>query len=151
MPPTFTRSLANRLDSLSPLHVKEAENGERIEKGIVYLAPGDRHMTLIKKGAFTHIRLSFEPRDTLYKPSVDIMMNSVADFYIGSTLGVIMTGMGHDGLDGLQKIKSQGGIVIAQNEETCIVYGMPRAAIEAKITDKIAPIDRIAFDIVSYF
>jgi len=151
MPPTFTASLANRLDSLSHLHVKEAEAGERIESGVVYIAPGDRHMTLARLGANTSIKLSTEPSDTLYRPSVDIMMNSVADFYVGSTMGVIMTGMGNDGIVGLKKIKGAGGVVIAQNEDTCVVYGMPRAAVDAKIADRIAPVERIANDIVSYF
>ncbi len=151
MPPTFTKSLANRLNGLSPLQVKEAENGERAEKGIVYIAPGDKHMTLTRRGVENIIRLSNEPADTLYKPSVDIMMDSVADHFVGTTMGVIMTGMGHDGVEGLKKIKKAGGVVIAQNEETCVVYGMPRAAVEARITDRVSPIDRIALDIVSYF
>jgi two-component system chemotaxis response regulator CheB len=151
MPPTFTKSLANRLDGLSKLSVKEAETGDRLEKGIVYIAPGDRHMTLDKQGIHHRIHLSTEPSDTLYKPSVDIMMISVAGRYGGTTLGVIMTGMGRDGLEGLKKIRQQGGIIIAQDEESCVVYGMPRAAAEAKITDRISPVERIAADIVSYF
>jgi two-component system chemotaxis response regulator CheB len=151
MPPTFTKSLANRLNGLSPLQVKEAENGERAEKGIVYIAPGDKHMTLARKGVENLIRLSDEPAGVPYKPSVDIMMDSVADHFVGTTMGVIMTGMGHDGVEALKKIKKAGGVVIAQNEETCVVYGMPRAAVEAHITDRISPIDRIASDIVSYF
>lgn len=151
MPPTFTKSLANRLNGLSELSVKEAENGERIEAGMVYIAPGDRHMTLEKRGVNHYIRLSTEPSDTLYKPSVDVMMNSVVEFYGGTTLGVIMTGMGHDGLEGLKKIKAKGGIIIAQDEASCVVYGMPRAAVEAGITDRIAPVDHIAREMVNCF
>ncbi len=151
MPPTFTKSLANRLNGLSPLQVKEAENGELAEKGIVYIAPGDKHMTLTRTGVENFIRLSDEPAGVLYRPSVDIMMDSVADHFVGTTMGVIMTGMGHDGVEALKKIKKAGGVVIAQNEETCVVYGMPRAAVEARITDRVSPIDRIASDIVSYF
>lgn len=151
MPPTFTASLANRLNNSSALQVKEAEHGERIERGMVFIAPGDKHMTIKKQGATSYINLSNEPSDTLYKPCVDIMMNSVEDFYHGSTLGVIMTGMGNDGIVALRRIKDHGGIIIAQSEESCVVYGMPRAAVEAGITDKITPIERIANDIVSYF
>jgi two-component system, chemotaxis family, protein-glutamate methylesterase/glutaminase len=151
MPPTFTQSLANRLNGLSQLSVKEAENGERIEVGMVYIAPGDRHMTIEKRGIHHHIRLSVEPSDTLYKPSVDVMMNSVVEFYGGTTLGVIMTGMGHDGLEGLKKIKAKGGIIIAQDEASCVVYGMPRAAVEAGITDRVSPVDRIAQEMVNCF
>lgn len=151
MPPTFTKSLANRLNGLSHLEVKEAENGDRIERGMVYIAPGNKHMTVRKDSGSHYIKLSDEPADTLYKPSVDIMMNSVEDFYRGSTLGVIMTGMGSDGINALKRIKSEGGVIIAQNEESCVVYGMPRAAVDAGIADKITPVERIAHDIVSYF
>ncbi|MEZ5359459.1 MAG: chemotaxis response regulator protein-glutamate methylesterase [Candidatus Zixiibacteriota bacterium] len=151
MPPTFTASLANRLNNSSALQVKEAEHGERIERGLVYIAPGDKHMTVNKMGAYSTIKLSNEPHDTLYKPCVDIMMNSVEDHYRGSTLGVIMTGMGSDGAIALKRIKADGGIVIAQNEDTCVVYGMPRAVVEAGIADRISPIERIANDIVSFF
>ncbi|MCK5127736.1 MAG: chemotaxis response regulator protein-glutamate methylesterase [candidate division Zixibacteria bacterium] len=151
MPPTFTKSLANRLNGLSALEVKEAEHGDRIERGHVYIAPGDKHMTVQKQGSTHIIKLSDEPSETLYKPSVDIMMNSVEDNYKGSTLGVIMTGMGNDGVNALQRIKDSGGSIIAQNEDTCVVYGMPRAAVDAGIADKVSPVEYIARDIVSYF
>lgn len=151
MPPTFTASLARRLDGLSQIQVKEAEPGEDIQRGVVYIAPGDRHMTIKKRVGISRINLSTEPDDTLYKPSVDILMSSVAEQYHGNTLAIIMTGMGKDGVIGLKKIKASGGLVIAQNEETCVVYGMPRAAIDAGITDAISPIERIAADMVSCF
>lgn len=151
MPPTFTKSLARRLDGLSLLQVKEAEPGETIQRGVVYIAPGDRHMTVSKRGAQSCITLSREPEDTLYKPSVDIMMNSIVDQFRGNTLAIIMTGMGKDGVEGLKKVKASGGIIIAQDEETCVVYGMPRAAVDAGITDAISPVERIAADMVSCF
>ncbi len=151
MPPTFTASLANRLNSFSALTVKEAENGDRVERGTVFIAPGDKHMTLKKNGAASYIHLSNEPTSTLYRPCVDIMMNSVEDHYKGATLGVIMTGMGSDGVVALKRIKQQGGVVIAQNEDSCVVYGMPRAAVDAGIADKITPVERIANEIVNYF
>jgi two-component system chemotaxis response regulator CheB len=151
MPATFTKSLANRLDNLSELQVKEAEGGEFLQSGIVYIAPGDKHMTVNRNGARHAIKLSEEPSDTLYKPSVDVMMNSVEDNYRGMTMGVIMTGMGHDGLIAAKRVKESGGIMIAQDEKTCVVYGMPRAIVEAGIADRISPIERMAPDIVSYF
>lgn len=151
MPATFTKSLANRLDNLSALQVKEAEGGESLQNGMVYIAPGDKHMMVRRNGARHAIKLSNEPSDTLYKPSVDVMMNSVEDNYRGTTMGVIMTGMGHDGLVAAKRVKKSGGIMIAQDEKTCVVYGMPRAIVEAGIADRISPIDRIAPDIVSYF
>ncbi|MEE9441155.1 MAG: chemotaxis response regulator protein-glutamate methylesterase [candidate division Zixibacteria bacterium] len=151
MPPMFTKTLANRLNGLSALQVKEAEGGESLQGGMVYIAPGDKHMIVNRSGARHAIKLSNEPADTLYKPSVDIMMNSVEDNYRGTAMGVIMTGMGHDGLMAAKRVKKSGGIMIAQDENTCIVYGMPRAVIEAGIVDRISPIERIAADIVSYF
>lgn len=151
MPPTFTQSLANRLNGLSAVQVKEAEHGEKAERGIVYISPGDRHMTIVHQSGDFQIRLSVEPSASLYRPSVDVMMNSVAASCGSASMGVIMTGMGHDGLDGLKLLKEKGGVVVAQNEESCIVYGMPRAVIEAGIADKISSLERIAFDIVNYF
>ncbi len=151
MPPTFTRSLANRLDGMSNLKVKEAEHGEPIVAGCVYIAPGDKHMKAHKWGKNTEIKLDNEPSDTLHKPSVDVMMNSVAETYGGQSVGVIMTGMGSDGVEGIANMKGKGAQVIAQNEQSCVVYGMPRAVVERKLADKISPIERIASDIVSYF
>ena len=97
------------------------------------------------------IKISDEPSKTLYKPSVDVMMMSVNENYRGSTMGVIMTGMGHDGLEAAQNIKKSGGIILAQDESSCVVYGMPRAVIEARIVDRVSPIERLASDIVSFF
>jgi two-component system chemotaxis response regulator CheB len=92
-----------------------------------------------------------QPADAIYKPCVDVLMNSVAVQFGGRTMGVMLTGMGSNGVIGAQEIKRQGGVMIAQNEETCVVYGMPRAVIEAKITDHIASIDNIANEIAAYF
>ncbi len=151
MPPNFTKSLAQRLDSISPLHVKEAEHGEPVVPGVVYIAPGDRHLTVRKWGKNSEVQLADEPSDLLHKPSVDVLMSSVADIYRGRTLGVIMTGMGHDGINGLRKIKSMGGKVIAQNENSCVVYGMPRAAVEEGLADRIVPVESIANEIIGFF
>ena len=151
MPAAFTTSLAQRLDSQSQVTVREAENGEPLQHGVVYIAPGGMQMTVSGKAGRPRITVSQYPEDTLYKPCVDVMMNSIADVFSKSSMGVILTGMGNNGLAGMQKIKSSGGVLISQNEETCIVYGMPRAVQEAGIIDHVAPIDRIASEISSYF
>ena len=145
MPPKFTKSLADRLNGLSQLEVKEAEDGETVKNGVVYLAPGGFHMTVSKNsGPLGKIVISDEPKTTLHRPSVDVMMNSVVDFYGKNTLGVIMTGMGKDGLEGIKKLKSLGGYTLAQDEKTCVVYGMPKAVVEAGLADVIAPLENIS-------
>ncbi len=151
MPPTFTKSLADRLNSLSQVTVIEASGGERIEPGCVYIAPGGRHMTVRRSGASGIVAVTDSPSDTLYKPCVDVLLNSVAQAYGRTTLGVMLTGMGTNGVNGARLIRSQGGVLIAQNEESCVVYGMPRAVIEADLANHIQPIERIASEIVSYF
>ncbi len=144
MPPKFTKSLADRLNSMSKLNVKEAENGERVENGTVYIAPGGYHMTITKNGFnSSHINISEEPGYTLHRPSVDVMMNSVINTYGKYTLGVIMTGMGKDGFEAIKNLKSLGGYSIAQDEQTCIVYGMPKAIVDAGLADNILPLEKI--------
>ncbi len=144
MPPKFTQSLAERLNGLSPLKVKEAEHGEIVEGGTVYIAPGGFHMKVKRslRGEII-IDISDQPSDSLHKPSVDVMIKSVFEIYGKHTMGVIMTGMGRDGLEGIKDIKSAGGYCIAQNEETCVVYGMPKAIVDAGIADVIAPLEKI--------
>ncbi len=151
MPQTFTKSLAERLDGMSLLNVREAINGEPAEAGTVLIAPGGKHMTVKKRGARVYVEVSPYPADTLYHPCVDILMNSVADVCGVAGMGVILTGMGSNGVVGLKKLKDKGGVVIAQNEQTCIVYGMPRAVIEAKLADHVASLDDIAVEVISYF
>ncbi len=151
MPPMFTKSLADRLNSLSEVTVREAQDGDPVEAGVVLIAPGGQHMTAKRQGARIFVSVSKEPASTLYKPCVDVTMNSVAEIYGSSTLGVILTGMGSNGVTGFQNVKQRGGVIIAQNEQTCVVYGMPRAVIEAGIADHIVPIDDVAAEIVSFF
>ena len=144
MPPKFTKSLAERLNGLSELKVKEAEDNEAVQNGVVYIAPGGFHMTLIKSAAGTpRISINEQPADTLHRPSVDVMMNSVIEVYGKNTLGIIMTGMGRDGFEAVKKLKGLGGYCIAQDEESCVVYGMPRAVIEAGLADVISPLEKI--------
>jgi two-component system chemotaxis response regulator CheB len=117
---------------------------------VVLVSPGGRQTRVKRRGVtnFT-IEISDDPPDSLYKPAIDIMMSSVAEAYPGRSLGVILTGMGHDGLEGMTLIRDKGGKTLVQDEASCIVYGMPKAVIEAGIADKIAPIDLIAGEIVN--
>ncbi len=145
MPPKFTKSLAERLNGMSALEVKEAEADEVVRNGVVYIAPGGFHMTVKKNlGGQTVIKISEEPSTTLHRPSVDVMINSVVEIYGKHTLGVIMTGMGKDGYEGIKEIKRLGGYCMAQDEESCVVYGMPKAIVDAGFADAIAPLNKIS-------
>jgi len=149
MPPNFTKPFAERLDQLSHLSVKEAEEGETIKPGIVYIAPGRGHMRLKRRGIETLVNISDDKEEFIYRPSVDALMLSVADCFPGRSLGVILTGMGNDGAKGCKKIKENGGRIFAQNEESCVVYGMPRAVIEAGIADKVVSLEEMAGEIIN--
>ncbi len=148
MPAGFTKSLAERLDSISAIGVKEAENDEIIKPGQVYIAPGNYHMRVQPTpGAGKKIVLSQEPPVGNHRPAVNVLFDSVAQF--GSDLvSVIMTGMGSDGCEGMKKIKAKGGYSIAQDESSCVVYGMPKAVVDAGLADEIRPLNKIAEAIV---
>lgn len=150
MPPKFTKSLAERLDNMSEIKVKEAEHGEVIRPGCVYIAPGGLHMLLKKNHSNLHVLLTEKPLDTPHKPSVDVMLNSVVNIYGSQTLSVIMTGMGKDGLIGSKEVYRKNGKVLAENEDSCVVYGMPRAVVDAGITDRVIRADGIAEAIIDY-
>jgi len=145
MPPKFTKSLAERLNGLSEVDVKEAEDKEIVRGGVVYIAPGGSHMTVNKtNNNQSMISISDTPSDTLHRPSVDIMMNSVIKVYNKYALGVIMTGMGRDGADAIKELKMIGGYSIAQDEDSCVVYGMPKAVVDAGYADLVLPLDSIS-------
>jgi two-component system, chemotaxis family, protein-glutamate methylesterase/glutaminase len=144
MPPHFTRTLAERLNSISNVFVKEAEQGEPMEPGKVLFAPGGKQMTFCNSSPHITVEVSDKPIDILYRPSVDLMMTSAAVTYNSPLLGIIMTGMGKDGTEGLKLIKSKGGYVVAQDEESCVVYGMPRAALEEGVVDTMLSLDDIS-------
>jgi two-component system chemotaxis response regulator CheB len=144
MPPHFTKSLAERLNNLSKVYVKEAEHGEIFEPGKVLIAPGGKQMTFCNDGPYVRAEISDEPLNELYRPSADIMMKSASATFRGPLLGLIMTGMGKDGVEGLKCIKSKGGYVIAQDEESCIVYGMPQAALEEGVVDSMVSPEKIS-------
>ncbi len=139
MPPGFTKALAERLDKISKLHVKEAENGEKLEKYTVYVAPGDYHMEIRNQ----RVVLRKGERIWGQRPAADPLFFSIAEEYGKFSLGVVMTGMGRDGASGLKKIKEKGGRTIAQNKETCVVFGMPRVAIEEGSVDLVVPLEEI--------
>ena len=148
MPPGFTKSLADRLNSISEISVKEAENDEIIRPGQVYIAPGNYHLRIVPASANERkIVLSQEPPVGNHRPAVNVMFDSAARF--GKDLvSVIMTGMGCDGCEGMKKIKATGGYSIAQDENTCVVYGMPKAVVDAGLADEVRPLDKIAEAIV---
>ena len=148
MPAGFTKSLAERLNSISEIKVKEAEQDEIIRAGQVYIAPGDYHLRIAPAGGGERkIVLSQEPRVGNLRPTVNYMFDSAAQF--GKDLvSVIMTGMGSDGCEGMKKVKATGGYSIAQDESSCVVYGMPKAVVDAGLADEIRPLNKIAEAIV---
>ncbi len=152
MPPGFTKSLAERLNSLSALNVKEGEHDEIIKPGYAYIAPGDYHMEIKSMpGDVLGIKLSKDPPVGGHRPAVNVMMNSIAKTRFPSVIGVIMTGMGSDGKEGVSNLKeSNNGIIISQDEESCVVYGMPKAAVSTGIVDEVVPLKEIAEVIVKY-
>ena len=148
MPPGFTKSFAMRLDRISQLNVKEAEDGETVYENWAYVAPGDYHMEVVSRLGKPVIKLYKGPKIHGVRPAADPMMKSVAKLFGRKTVGVVMTGMGRDGAEGLAEIKRRGGITIAQDKETSIIFGMPKAAIELGVVDYVVPLDKIADTIV---
>lgn len=150
MPAGFTKSLAQRLDKLTPLKVKEAEDGEEIKKNHIYIAPGDFHMEVELKNCKLFINLHQGPLVTGHRPSVDALFTSVAQLNFKKIVGVIMTGMGQDGTKGISQLKKvQNCYTIAEAEETCVVFGMPKSAIEAGVIDKVVPLHAISSEIMA--
>jgi len=150
MPENFTKSFAERLNVISSLNVKEAEDNDIILPGCGYIAPGDKHIKIEEKKNKKIIRVSGGEKVSGHRPSIDILFNSLASTTGGNAIGVIMTGMGRDGSSGISKIKAAGGRTIAQNEETSVVYGMNRVAIEQGGVDDIVPLSEISKKIVEY-
>lgn len=150
MPPSFTKSLAERLDSISNLRVKEAEDNDVLENGCVYIAPGGRHIKLEKKSNVYRIKLDDGPKVSGHKPSVDVMFSSVSEINELKICGVILTGMGSDGANGLCDLKKKQGYIIAQDEASCVVFGMPKSAINKGIVDKVVPLAEISKEIIDF-
>lgn len=150
MPPGFTKSLAERLDGMSKVRVKEAEDDEPIKTGYVYIAPGDYHMLAEKdENSKLKIKLTKEPRVGSHRPSVDVLLESVSNTDFENVVAVIMTGMGGDGSEGIRKLKKNKNVnVIVQDEKTCVVFGMPRAAIQTGVVDIVTPLSEISNEIM---
>ena len=150
MPIGYTEIYAKKLDELSELPVKEAEHGEEVEAGVVFLAPAGRHMSFRRLGATVTVHLDIRPLDKPHRPAVDVLFHSVAECFGSRSLGIIMTGMGTDGLEGSAWIKAKGGQILTEAEESCVVYGMPRAVDEAGLSDGRIPIEMMADAIMEH-
>ncbi len=143
-PVGFTRSLAERLNARSEIPVREAEDGDLIEPGHVLIAPAGKHLKLRRRGTSVKAVLDDEPRHALHRPSADVLMGSVARVYGSRSLAVVLTGMGSDGTEGLRAIHDAGGRTLAEAEETCVIYGMPKSAVEAGVVDDSIPLHQMA-------
>ncbi|TCL02244.1 protein-glutamate methylesterase/protein-glutamine glutaminase [Sodalis ligni] len=144
MPPGFTRSFAERLNKLCQITVKEAEDGERILPGHAYIAPGARHMELARSGANYQVRLHDGPPVNRHRPSVDVLFKSVAQYAGRNAVGVILTGMGNDGAAGLLAMRNAGAYTLAQDEASCVVFGMPREAIAMGGSNEVVPLHQMS-------
>lgn len=144
MPPLFTEQLAASLNRQAQLTVTEGKAGEQLAPGHVYIAPGGKHMRLRRSGAAILIELTTDPPENHCRPAVDYLFRSVAELYGDRAVAAVMTGMGNDGTAGLREIRQCGGLTLAQDEASCVVYGMPREAVEAGVVDAIVPLDKLA-------
>ena len=150
MPPGFTRSFAQRLDGLSRINVKEAEHGERVLPGFAYIAPGGWHMALGRSGANYVVHLNQDAAVNRHRPSIDVLFDSVARNAGVNAIGVILTGMGRDGAAGLLRMRQAGAHTFAQDEASCVVFGMPREAIALGAAAEVHPVDDMAHRLLAH-
>jgi two-component system chemotaxis response regulator CheB len=148
MPEKFTEAFANRLNSLCSMEVREAKGGDRVMPGRALIAPGGRHMLLKRSGAQYHVDIVDGPPVSRHRPSVDVLFRSVAKCAGRNALGIIMTGMGDDGARGLKELHDTGARTLAQDEESCVVYGMPREAVKLGAVDRVLPLGEIHTEIL---
>jgi two-component system, chemotaxis family, protein-glutamate methylesterase/glutaminase len=144
MPEMFTKSFANRLNDLCKITVKEAENGDSVIRGRALIAPGNKHILLKRSGARYYVEVKEGPLVNRHRPSVDVLFRSTARYAGKNAIGIIMTGMGDDGAHGLLEMKEAGAHTIAQDEKSCVVFGMPKEAIKLNAAEKILALDQIA-------
>jgi two-component system chemotaxis response regulator CheB len=144
MPPLFTKLLAERLAKACPLRVEEAVDGARLEPGTIWIAPGDYHLEMARQDGDVALRLHQGPLENSCRPSVDPTLRSAVDAYGSRVLGVLMTGMGHDGLQGARCVFDSGGQILAQDEKSSVVWGMPRFVVEEGLADEVLPLNRLA-------
>ncbi len=150
MPPKFTAMYAERLDNLCAMNVREAKDGDRIERGVALIAPGGLHMSLRKAGGQYFVVIADGPPVNRHKPSVDVLFRSAAECASRDVLGVILTGMGDDGARGMKMLHDKGAHTIAQNEETCVVFGMPKEAINLGAVDDVVALNQVANAIMGF-
>lgn len=148
MPPVFTRLLAERLQTITKLKVEEATEGAVVEPGKVLIAPGDHHMRVRKNGLKTIVALDHEPQENSCRPAVDVLFRWVEEAYGPSVISVILTGVGYDGLRGIDVLKAHGAYVIAQDEASSVVWGMPGAVVNAGLADSVVPLDKVVPEIL---
>ena len=150
MPELFTRAFANRLDGLCQIAVKEAESNDTVLRGRALIAPGNHHLLLKRSGAHYFVEVKDGPLVCRHRPSVDVLFRSAARYAGQNAVGVILTGMGDDGARGMLEMKQAGAITIAQDESSCVVFGMPKEAIKLGSVDKVLPLPSIANSILAY-
>lgn len=148
MPKGFTEPFADRLNRLSHIRVKEAEEGDQIDCGTAYICPGGSHLLIKRQAGRYCVNLKDSSPDDRYVPSVDLMMRSVARNFGPRSVGIVLTGMGNDGTDGIVEIKNNGGYTITESESTAVVYGMPNEAFKTGLVDTVLPVDRISDEIM---
>lgn len=149
MPASFTGPFAKRLDGVSKLTVTEAVDGDKFQRGHVYVCPGGKHIGVRMHGATPEVSVTLEPQSALYKPTVNVLMSTAGECMGPRTLGVMLTGMGSDGVEGAKVLRDKGGFLIAQNEASCVVYGMPKAVVDANLANMVLDGDEIAQTITS--
>ncbi|MCA9058701.1 MAG: chemotaxis response regulator protein-glutamate methylesterase [Planctomycetaceae bacterium] len=149
MPALFTKLLAERLDRICPMRVREAEKGAVVRPGEIWIAPGDFHMVLRKVRNEVQIDLNQNAPENSCRPAVDVLFRSVAEVYGGRSMGVILTGMGRDGTEGARVMRGKGAYIVAQDEPTCVVWGMPRAVTEAGLADRVLPLNEIPTEMIT--
>jgi two-component system chemotaxis response regulator CheB len=150
MPAGFTRSFAQRLDGLCRINVKEAEHGERVLPGYAYIAPGGFHLSLARSGANYVAHLDQEPPVNRHRPSIDVLFDSAARHAGKNAIGIILTGMGRDGAEGLLRMKRAGAHTLAQDEASCVVFGMPREAIALGAVDDVSPLSEVSRRVMAH-
>ncbi|HEY0810054.1 MAG TPA: CheB methylesterase domain-containing protein, partial [Longimicrobiales bacterium] len=143
MPVGYTEMYAERLNHTSALEVVEARQGDLLRAGTVFIAPAGRHMTVVSSNGSHRVHLDLRPLDTQHRPSVDVLFRSLADCFKERTLGLVMTGMGNDGVLGAAHIKGNGGRILTESESSCVVYGMPKAVVEASLSDRAVSLDQL--------
>jgi two-component system chemotaxis response regulator CheB len=150
MPEKFTAMYAQRMDGICAMNIREAKDGDRLERGVVLIAPGGRHMQLQRRGGHYYAVIIDGPPVNRHKPSVDVLFRSVAEVSSGDVLAIMLTGMGDDGARGMKQLHDGGARTIAQDEASCVVFGMPKEAIKLGAVDQVMPLERVSSAILQF-